>query len=489
MAALLTINTDLPPAKIALALFDREDDIWSPSYWTQWYENANDHILHLMRDMRDQVELGAPPIKTDRGWLVIYSYIKNYMSNDKQFGIEAVLLDSNNPRRIIGRTQSTLMSPQETYEHEGIVPHVIFPSGAIIRDGKLSVYYGAADTRCALATCDLNALLDELKPKETNTPKITTPDSRKFVRYEGNPIITPALELDWQKLATYNPAAIYEDGKVHILYRAQATNGTSVFGYASSKDGLHIDENLDAPVYVPRESFETRVHPDGNSGCEDPRITKIGDRFYMTYTAYDGVNPPRIALTSIAVNDFLKKNWNWEKPKPISPPGVDDKDACIVKRVKGDGYIGFHRLGDVIWLDLLRDLDFPEKKYLTGGIIAQARKDKWDNVKIGISTPPIETEHGSILLYHGVSEPGFKYMVGAMLLDNDDPRKVLARTDNPLLEPEEPYELKGLVPNVVFPCGAVVINGLIYLYYGGADSVIGVATMPLKNLLDMLLGK
>jgi len=242
-------------------------------------------------------------------------------------------------------------------------------------------------------------------------------------------------------------------------------------------------------MYVPRENFEKRAQGNnGNVGCEDPRITHIDDRLFMTYTAYNGVDAPRVALTSISVADFLSKNWNWEKPKLISPPGVDDKDACIIKKKNGNGYIAFHRLGDVIWLDFLRDLDFPESKYLSGGIMAQARKDKWDNVKIGISTPPIETEHGWILLYHGVST-GSIYKVGAMLLSYDDPRKILARTDQPLLVPEEEYELHGQVPNVVFPCGAVVIDGIIYLYYGGADSVTCVATMPLATLLDVLLGK
>jgi len=486
MAALLTINTDLPPAKIALALFDKEEDIWSAHYWTEWYSDANTHILHLMRDMRDQVELGAPPIKTDRGWLVIYSYIKNYMSSDKTFSIEAVLLDLLDPSKIIGRTQLPLLTPEEKYELEGVVPKVIFPSGAVVIDGRLFVYYGAADTRAAVATRDLGALLNELKPIEKTSPSPNS-SSKQFTRFEANPIIKPALELEWQQLATYNPAAIYEDGRVHIVYRAQSKNGTSVFGYASSRDGMHIDENLDHPIYMPRESFEKKTKPEGNSGCEDPRITKIGDRFYMMYTAYDGANPPRIAMTSISVSDFLNKKWDWEKPKLVSPPGVDDKDGCVVKKARGDGYVAFHRLGNVIWLDFLRDLDFPEKKYLTGGIIAQARKDKWDNIKIGIGAPPIESEHGWILIYHGVSEPGFKYKLGAMLLDYDDPRKVISRTDEPIFEPEEPYELEGLVPNVVFTCGAVVINEVVYIYYGGADSVIGVATMPLKTLVSLLV--
>jgi len=490
MAALLTMHTDTPPARIALALFDKEEDIWSPYFWAEWYENPNNHIIHLLRDVRDQVELGAPPIKTDAGWLVIYSYIKNYMSDDKTFGIEAVLLDLENPNKIIGRTEYPLIAPQEEYELKGIVQNVIFPSGALVKDGKLFVYYGAADTTAAVASCDLNSLLEELTSDKENKHTTTSkPDPKKFVRYEGNPIIKPAMELPWQKMGTYNPTAIYLDGKVHIIYRGQAENGASVFGYARSSDGLHIDEHLHAPIYVPREDFEKPTHANGNSGCEDPRITKINDKLFMTYTAYDGTNPPRVALTTISVADFLKKNWNWDKPRLISPPGVDDKDACLVKKVKGDGYIAFHRLGDVIWLDFLRDLDFPEKKYLSGGIMAQARRDKWDNVKIGIAGPPIETEHGWLLLYHGVSDPDHIYKVGAMLLDYDDPRKILARTDEPLLEPVEEYELNGQIPNVVFPCGAVVIEGVIFLYYGGADSVTCVATMPLATLLDVLLGK
>jgi predicted GH43/DUF377 family glycosyl hydrolase len=434
MAALLTMHTDLPPAKIAVAEFDNQDDIWSPVFWTHWYDNANNHILNLLRDARDQVELGAPPIKTNKGWLVLYSYIKNYMSNNKTFGIEAMLLDIDNPRKILGRTEAPLLIPQDKYELEGNVPNVVFPSGAIVRDGKLFVYYGAADTNCAVATCELNTLLDDLKQTTNNVYFSSTPlNADRFIRFEENPIIAPILELDWQKRGTFNPAAVYEDGKVHIVYRAQSDDGTSVLGYASSRDGVHIDERLDSPIYTPREDFEKKIHATGNSGCEDPRITKINDRFFMTYTAYDGVNPPRIALTSIAINDFVNKNWEWEKPKLISPPGVDDKDACIIKRVKGDGYIAFHRLGDVIWMDKLRDLDFPEKKFLSGGIIAQARKDKWDNIKVGIAAPPIESEHGWILLYHAVSNPGFIYKVGAMLLDYEDPKNILARTSEPFL--------------------------------------------------------
>lgn len=485
MAALLTIHTDLPPAKISYVEFDREQDIWSPVFWTDWYNNANEHVLHLLRDMRDQVELGAPPIKTDAGWIIIYSYIYNYLSDDKKFGIEAFLVDKDNPRKILGRTKEPLLMPEDKYEKEGIIPNIVFPSGAVVIGEKLFVYYGAADTRVAVAMCNVKDLVDEMKPQEQVTSSVPT-DMTTFARFEGNPILKPILELEWQKVAVYNPAALFEDGKFHIVYRAQSPDGTSVFGYASSKDGFHIDENLDYPIYVPRADFEKKTHPQGNSGCEDPRITKIDDKYFMTYTAYDGTNPPRVALTSITVTDFLAKKWNWSQPKLISPPGVDDKDACIIKNERGEGYLAFHRMGEVIWLDHLRDLDFPEKKFLSGGIIAQARKDYWDNIKIGISTPPISTDKGWLLLYHGVSDPGFIYKIGAMLLDYNDPKNILARSREPLFEPEKPYELVGQVPNVVFPCGSVVKDGIVYIYYGGADSVIGVATMPLISILKTL---
>jgi predicted GH43/DUF377 family glycosyl hydrolase len=104
LTAILTMNTDLPPAKITVAEFEKEEDIFSPDYWKEWQKNANNHIVYLLRDVHDQVELGAPPIKTEHGWLVIFSYIKNYTSNNKVFNIEAVLLDLNNPRKVLGRT-------------------------------------------------------------------------------------------------------------------------------------------------------------------------------------------------------------------------------------------------------------------------------------------------------------------------------------------------------------------------------------------------
>ena len=230
-------------------------------------------------------------------------------------------------------------------------------------------------------------------------------------------------------------------GKSILFIALNPRDGLSVFGYAISNDGLHIDENLDYPIYVPREDFEKRKRPEVGGGCEDPRITEFDDRFYMTYTAWNGEDPPRVALTWIGVEDFLRRQWNWSTPVLISLPDVDDKDACIVKGNDGK-YVVFHRLGTDIWIDVSDKMDFGENKFLGGKSVAQPRKDKWDNVKLGISSPPIETEKGWLLLYHGVSEPGFKYKIGAMLLDSLDPTKILARTDEPIFEPEMQYEIE-----------------------------------------------
>jgi predicted GH43/DUF377 family glycosyl hydrolase len=109
----------------------------------------------------------------------------------------------------------------------------------------------------------------------------------------------------------------------------------------------------------------------------------------------------------------------------------------------------------------------------------------WDGVKVGISGPPLKTKAGWLLFYHGVSETS-TYRMGAVLLDLADPTTVLARTAAPLFEPIEDYEMKGIIPKVVFPCGNIIRKDDIYLYYGGADKVVGVATISLSNLLKIL---
>ena len=255
------------------------------------------------------------------------------------------------------------------------------------------------------------------------------------MRFERNPIIAPMAEHAWESKATFNPGAIYEGGKVHLFYRAMSDDNTSVLGYAASLDGVHFTERSPGPAYVPRADFEMKHVPGGNSGCEDPRLTKFGDRIYMCYTAYDGNDPPRVAFTSISPRPISsRKKWNWANPILISPPGLDDKDAALFPRKIGGKYFFLHRLGSDIWIDSVDSFDFDgENKFLGGKILMRPRDTAWDSKRIGISAPPIETPHGWLLLYHGISKRTSHYNVRAALLDLDDPTKVLYRTEDSIL--------------------------------------------------------
>jgi len=311
----------------------------------------------------------------------------------------------------------------------------------------------------------------------------------KLKRFEGNPIISPRSWVNWEVNGTFNPAAVYEDGKVHLIYRAMSQENTSQMGYASSLDGFNIIERINEPIYVPREEFERKLNPEGNSGCEDPRISKIDDRFYMCYTAYDGINPTRVALTSISVDDLINKRWNWERPILISPPNTHDKDAGIFPEKIDGKYVIFHRLQNSIWMDFVDNLGFQENNWLKGEVLLHPREGKWDNGRVGISSPPLKTDAGWILMYHGITEPEHRYKASAMLLDLKNPRKIISVLENPIIEPEEDYEKMGPVPSVVFPCGAVIIGEYLFVYYGGADKVIAVATIKVEELLDELLSE
>jgi len=471
--SLLTVNSDKPPAKICLASFNKKEDLWSTVYWQDWYKNFENYALPLQRNPNDHIEVGAPPLKTKKGWLVIYSYIKNYGKPNQLFSVEAVLLDLKNPFKIIAQTNNPLLTPEEYYEKIGYVANIVFPSGALIKKDIIYLYYGAADTTCCLAFISLSNILKKL---------IYFRKPVKFLWSNEKKIIEPIESHSWESKATFNPAAIYLNGKVHLLYRAMSKDNTSVLGYATSKNGLDIDYRSSEPVYTPREPFEQKKGPNLNSGCEDPRLTKIGDRIYMCYTGYDGVNPPRVALTSILEKDFLAQKWNWSKPVLISPPGIDDKDACILsEKIKGK-YVIFHRSGDDIDISFNSSLDFDGKTWLEEYRWLAPRQGMWDSKKVGMAAPPIKTKKGWLILYHGVADNGV-YRVGAVLSDLKDITKIIARTDEPIFEPRYSFEKIGQVPNVVFPCGAVVINNKLFMYYGGADQFVGVATISLDKLL------
>jgi predicted GH43/DUF377 family glycosyl hydrolase len=483
IAVVVTANTDRPPSKISIALLDTIEQLWDTTFWDEWYKNVDKHVIPIYHTESDHLEVGAAPVKTPDGWVLVFCYIENYFNDNRVFRIDAVLLDTNNPQKLIGQTLDPLIVPEEQYEIYGMVPNVIFPSGAFVDEGQFFIYYSACDTSICRASITLGDLLDELKHNPTVNPHHKRPEM--MARFEGNPIIAPIKEHSWESKYTFNAGAILIDEKVHILYRAMGDDDTSVLGYACSSDGLHIDERLDHPVYLPREGFEWKHHS-GFSGCEDPRLTRIDDTIYMCYTAYDGTNPPRIALTTIKVGDFVQKNWNWSKPKLISAPGMDNKDSCIVSGKIDSKYVVFHRLPPCIWIDFVSDLEFDDNHWLGGHQLMAPRVNSWDNLKVGLNGPPERTDEGWLLLYHGVSKEDMKYRMGAALLDIDNPMRVLARLHNPILEPLTGYENEGYRFGTVFSCGQVIKDGVLFIYYGGADKYLGVATTPLENILRAL---
>jgi predicted GH43/DUF377 family glycosyl hydrolase/predicted RNA-binding Zn-ribbon protein involved in translation (DUF1610 family) len=210
----------------------------------------------------------------------------------------------------------------------------------------------------------------------------------------------------------------------------------------------------------------------------------------LTYVAYDGHSPPRVALSSIKLDDFLDKKWNWKKPVLISPPHIVDKNACILPEKINGKFVIFHRVFPNILIDFVDDLDFDGKtRWLTGQykIPTRASSAEWDSLKVGCGPPPIKTKDGWLLIYQAVGScDESRYKIGAMLLDLKDPTKVLARTKSPILEPVARCENEGLKSGVVYPCGAVVIKGRLFVYYGGADMVVCVATAVMGDFMEQL---
>lgn len=478
VVVIFSAHTDAPPAKMCIKAFDRIEELWSEDAWEGFEETIDTYAFDLRRTDSEHVEVGAAPLKTKYGWLLIYSHTQNYFSEQKVFGVEAVLLDLKDPRKILGRTRGPMFVPEEPYELVGLVSNVVFPSGVLLEGDTLNIFYGAADSSGSVARVSLTDLVSSIHPNFS--------DKWHLKRYPKNPVISPIKEHSWEEQATLNPGALRIKDTTYLFYRAISADNTSTVGLATTLDGFNIVNRLADPIYTPRTEYEMKKVEGGNSGCEDPRVTKIGERIYMCYTAFDGIGPPRVAATSIREKDFLNHNFNWSMPELITPLDVDDKDACILPEKIDNKYFVLHRIGTDICGDYLPSLDFEKHKVTKCIRILGPRPGMWDGVKTGIAGPPIKTKKGWLLLYHAISREHHTYRVGAVLLDLKDPTVVLARSTDPIFEPEEEYEKVGVVNRVVFPCGMVEEGKLLYVYYGGADKVIGIATIQTKTLLDSL---
>lgn len=427
--------------------------------------------------------------KINQGILAIY-FESLPAENQKNFySINAAIFDDQNPERL------TFKNPLPIWEEPGEWNNLtirIRPFGMVILGERLLSYWQLDEN-------ELVAIVHEKKTKVSG--EFVSPPEIILKKLPQNPIIRPIPEHFWESKATFNPAALYDQGKVHIVYRAIGDHDMSMLGYAKSQDGIHIDYRSKDPVYVPTEPFEFQPRSQagtipvsayqsgggGYGGVEDPRLTKIGDKVYMTYVAYDGASPPRVALTSIHVEDLRHERWNWAKPVLMSKSGVVDKNAVIFpEKIRGKFAI-MHRIFPDILIDFVDSLDFDGETFLRGEYKISPRKLYWDNRKIGAGAPPIKTDEGWLLIYQAVGNdnPGH-YRMGAMLLDYDNPTKVLSRSFNPILEPLEGYENEGYKSGVVYPCGAVILGDELLVYYGGADTVTCVARANYSQLINDL---
>jgi len=416
------------------------------------------------------------------GLILVTYYVKREIGKIINYTVGAAYFDKNNPEKCVFRTEDPIWTTPMEFSHLQLKP-----LGSVIINNELIFYWLVDDTSVFAVTCQIPAV------HETKYNKVFSAIIKK---HKDNPIISPRPDRAWESRATFNSAAIYEDGKVHFLYRALGDKDLSVLGYASSTDGLTIDERSEEPAYIPREPFET---PGGNcfnsfaehfasgggyGGIEDPRITRVDERIYLTYVAFNGATHPRAAMSSIGIEEFLKKQWNkWAKPKLISAPGMVNKSAVILPKKINGKYVVFHRIYPNILVDYLDDLEFNE--YLKGDYFIAPRKNHWDSKKVGAGAPPLETKDGWLMIYQSVGyQDPHRYKIGAMMLDKNNPEKVLYRTNTPIIEPEESYENDGFKAGVVYPCGAVIMNGQLNVYYGGADTVVCAATANLDEFLD-----
>jgi beta-1,4-mannooligosaccharide/beta-1,4-mannosyl-N-acetylglucosamine phosphorylase len=302
-------------------------------------------------------------------------------------------------------------------------------------------------------------------------------------RYAGNPILTA---VDWPYAAhtVFNPGATQlPSGETLLLVRVEQRSGISHLTAARSRDGATGWE-IDAQ---PTFSAEPDSYPEELWGVEDARIVRLEDLacFALTYTAYSRAGP----LVALATTEDFR---TFERHGSIMSP--EDKDAALFPRQFGGRWALIHRpvpnIGGAkanMWLSFSPDL----RNWGDHSVLIEARDGAWwDAGKIGLSTPPIETDDGWLIIYHGVrSTPaGALYRLGLALLDLEDPRRVLRRGDEWIVGPRASYEINGDIPNVVFPCGTVLDqrSGELRVYYGAADTCVALMTAQLTEVLDWL---
>lgn len=328
------------------------------------------------------------------------------------------------------------------------------------------------------------------------------PKFLSLVRSLRNPILRPGKNY-WTAAAVLNPAAALINGRTHLIYRAIGMDGVSRLGYASSPDGIVFDKILPYPVYVARNPHNLSVdrrryspvmYPSGGSwgGCEDPRMVVIEGRVYVTFNMFENWKL-RVAVIAMDVEDFLAGRFDkWEGPVILSHSDRDKNWVMFPEKIWGRFAVLHSIIGEddyhvrVEYVDDLAELaqrrfKSPDPQKISDRAIA------WHVHTRSAGPPPVKTDKGWLVLYHANdAAEGHRYKLGAMLLDPADPTKILHRSAAPILVPDEVYENRGK-PGIVYACGAVVQGGNLFVYYGGADKVVCVATTPMNLFLHALV--
>ncbi len=283
----------------------------------------------------------------------------------------------------------------------------------------------------------------------------------ELTRYSGNPILVPSTYNAWETDNVFNAAITKYNDLIYMHYRAQGLDRISRIGCAVSADGYHFNR-MEHPVLEPANAFET-------FGVEDPRITELDGVFYMLYTAYSehGVRVSLARSTNLIT---------WER-MGIVLPDEDNKDAALFPQKINGHYCMFHRRPPDIWIAYSDDL----LHWTDHQIIMEPRPELWDCKRIGAGGPPLHTEHGWLVFYHGYNDDHI-YCLGVAMLDGADPSIVLKRQEEAVLCPKTPWELWGDVPNVCFACGNIEMNNQYLVYYGGGDHVMAVASVSKADI-------
>jgi predicted GH43/DUF377 family glycosyl hydrolase len=320
-------------------------------------------------------------------------------------------------------------------------------------------------------------------------------------RHPDNPILEKNPDVAWEQGSVLNPSVLYEDGIFRMVYRA--TNDThsdipgkymSTIGYAESTDGIHFTR-FPEPLITPDQEYEKRL------GCEDPRVTKIGDRYFLYYTAVgeeeNGDDRVRIALATSP--DFK----HWDKHGVVGPYHTTSKAGVLFPEKIADQYVMFYT-----WMsdspmstimearfDSIEEVIKPPHHLMVDDVdryeenaVFKPPENTFRGAEVG--AVPIKTNHGWLFIYCPANTSDHpEWTINAALLDFKDPRKILAETSEPILRPESDAELHGIVNNVTFPEGAVIVGDDLYVYYGSGDQGICLATCNVHELLDHLVRK